>query len=129
MKRLIFVREVYQRIVRDSRLLQSNPALIDTKFARISIKLLRLATVNENQEERFSKMEELAGQVFDGLSDAIEELEKDVELNPKKFLGVALYPDKLWSWLSIFITLAFGMIQNKYANTDEWKVFEMYCNQ
>ena len=119
MKRLIFVREVYQRIVRDSRLLQSNPALIDTKFARISIKLLRLATVNENQEERFSKMEELAGQVFDGLSDAIEELEKDVELNPKKFLGVALYPDKLWSWLSIFITLAFGMIQNKYANTDE----------
>ena len=38
MRRLIFVRDVYQRIVRDPRLLKSSPVMHDTKFARLAIK-------------------------------------------------------------------------------------------
>ena len=60
MRRLIFVRDVYQRIVRDPRLLKSSPVMHDTKFARLAIKLLKDATKDENPEERLQKMEELA---------------------------------------------------------------------
>ena len=49
--------------------------------------------------------------MYEALSDAIDELEKDVELNPKKFLGIVLYPDRLWSWFITLITLGFGLAQ------------------
>ena len=81
MRRLIFVRDVYQRIVRDPRLLKSSPVMHDTKFARLAIKLLKDATKDatkdENIDERLQKMEEMAQRVFEGLGDAIEALEKD----------------------------------------------------
>ena len=50
--------------------------------------------------------------MYDSVSEAIEELEKDVEKNPKKFLGVALYPERLWSWFVTLATLAFGFLQS-----------------
>ena len=56
-------------------------------------------------------MQEIAQNVYEGLSDAIDELEKDVELNPKKFLGIVLFPDRLWSWFITLITLGFGLAQ------------------
>ena len=77
MKRLIFIREVYQRIVRDQRILRSNPNTLETKFTRLAIKMLRNASKDEDPKERFEKMSEIANQVFEGLSDAIEELERD----------------------------------------------------
>ena len=56
-------------------------------------------------------MIEIATAVYEALTDAIDELEKDVEMNPQKFLGVALYPDKLWSWFLTLATLGFGLLQ------------------
>ena len=54
-------------------------------------------------------MEEIGMKVFEGLSEAIEELEKDLELNPRKFLGIPLYPGDLWSGFIFFVTLALGL--------------------
>ena len=58
-------------------------------------------------------MQELADQVYDRLSEAIDQVEKDLEFNPKKFLGIALYPDQLWSWVTFAATIAFGLLQSK----------------
>ena len=55
-------------------------------------------------------MKELAINTYEALTDAIDELEKDVDLNPKKFLGIALYPDQLWSWFVTLATLGFGLV-------------------
>ena len=59
------------------------------------------------------KMEELAYKVYEGLADAIDEIEKDAELNPREFLGFALYPDSLWSVLSFMLAIGFGMVQQR----------------
>ena len=55
--------------------------------------ILRDATSDLSGEERTEKMLEIATGVYEALTDAIDELEKDVEMNPKKFLGIALYPE------------------------------------
>ena len=38
MRRLIFVRDVYQRIVRDPDMIKCSPVMHDTQFARLAIK-------------------------------------------------------------------------------------------
>ena len=58
-------------------------------------------------------MKEMAETVYESLTDAIDELEKDLDLNPKRFLGIALYPDQLWSWSVTLATLGFGLAQQK----------------
>ena len=63
-------------------------------------------------------MKVLAEKVYDGLSEAIEELEKDVELNPRRFLGIALYPENLWSSFVASATIAFGLFQNRIFPDD-----------
>ena len=55
-------------------------------------------------------MEDLANQVYERLSEAIDEVEKDLEFNPRKFLGIALYPEQLWSTFTFGATIAFGLI-------------------
>ena len=54
-------------------------------------------------------MEELAEKVYNGLSEAIEVLEKDLEFNPRTYLGVVLYPEKLLSIFTFGATIAFGL--------------------
>ena len=49
--------------------------------------------------------------------DAIEELEKDVDLNPRKFLGIALFPDRLWSWFITLATLGLGLAQQHLSKS------------
>ena len=75
----------------------------------LSVNLLRSATVHLDGESRLEKMQEIAETVYASLTDAVEELEKDVELNPTRFLGIALYPDKLWSWFITLLTLGLGL--------------------
>ena len=58
-------------------------------------------------------MQEIAGTVYVCLGDALNELGKDVELNPKEFLGFALYPEQLWSWFVTLLTFGFAMAQKK----------------
>ena len=55
-------------------------------------------------------MEELAYKSYEGLTDATDEIEKDADLNPRTFLGFALYPESLWSGLSFIFVIGFGMI-------------------
>ena len=113
MKRLIFLKEVYQNIVRDSRVLNQNPKRLTTKVERISVTLLRNATSDLEGDARIEKMKEMAETVYGSLGDAIDELEKDLDLNPKRFLGIALFPDKLWSWTVTLATLGIGLAQQK----------------
>ena len=110
MKRLIFLKEVYQDIYRDTRVLSQNPKRLSTKIQRLSVILLRNATTDLEGAEKLEKMQELAETVYGALADSVDELEKDLDLNPKKFLGIALYPDLLWSWFVTLATLGFGLI-------------------
>ena len=75
------------------------------------MKLLRDATSDLSGQERLDRIQEIAEKVYESLSDAIEELEQDAEKNPRRFLGVALYPDRLWSWFITIATLGFGFLQ------------------
>ena len=44
MRRLIYLRENYWRIITDSRILRANPKTLDTRLARVAIYLLRNQT-------------------------------------------------------------------------------------
>ena len=55
-------------------------------------------------------MRDLATNVYESLGNAVEELEKDIELNPKRFLGLTLYPENLWSLFSVLATIGFGLL-------------------
>ena len=110
-KRLIFLKEVYQWIVKDHSIIKQNPKKLNTKVQRLAVTILRNSTSDLKGEEKTEKMIEIATAVYEALTDAIDELEKDVEMNPQKFLGVALYPDKLWSWFLTLATLGFGLLQ------------------
>ena len=94
------------------------PVMHDTKFTRLAIKQLRDATKDEDPDERLQKMEELAYKVYEGLGDAIETLEKDQELNPKGFFGIALYPENLWSLFCIMVTIGLGHAQRNSEEQD-----------
>ena len=72
---------------------------------------MRDATRDKSGEEKFEAMQEKGMEVFEGLSEAIEQLEKDLELNPKEFLGIPLYPGDLWSGFIFLITLGLGLAQ------------------
>ena len=56
-------------------------------------------------------MREIAAEVYDGMSEAIEEVEKDLDYNPRKFLGIVLYPESLLSLVTFLLTIAFGLFQ------------------
>ena len=90
-------------------MLNQNPKRSSTRVKRLSITLLRNATKHLDGEARMEMMKEMSVTVYESLIDAIDELEKDVDLNPKKFLGIALYPDKLYSWFVTLATLGFGL--------------------
>ena len=90
-------------------MLNQNPKRLSTRVKRLSITLLRNATTHLYGEARIEMMKEMAVTVYESLIDAIDELEKDVDLNPKQFLGIALYPDKLYSWFVTLATLGIGL--------------------
>jgi hypothetical protein len=63
-------------------------------------------------EERVEKMQELAEKSHAAVSNAIEEVQADVEYDPTKFLGIfVLYSDTLWSIFVTVATLAFALMQ------------------
>ena len=61
-------------------------------------------------------MKELASEVYDAMSEAIDEVEKDMTYRPQKFLGIALYPDSIWTITTFLTTIAFGLFQANYSN-------------
>ena len=66
----------------------------------------------------YAKRQELTNKAYDSLTEAVEELEKDLELNPRKFLGVALYPGQIWSAATFVGAIVFGIIQQKLQPDD-----------
>ena len=91
-------------------MLRTNPDTLDNKIHQLGVWQLLNRTKDLKGERRIAKMRELACEVDDTLSMAIEELEKDLELNPRSFLGVALYPDKLWSSVTFAATIGLGLL-------------------
>ena len=61
-------------------------------------------------------MSEIAERTLNSLSDAIDEVEKDITYNPREFLGVALYPDSIWSFLVLILTTALAMLQASWKD-------------
>ena len=53
-------------------------------------------TKDLNGEERWERMKELANEVYDALTEAVDEVEKDVLFNPREFLGVVLQPEEIF---------------------------------
>ena len=71
--------------MRDQNILQQNPKRLDTKIQRCATTILREATSDLKGDEKLEKMTELATSVYEALSEAIDELEKDEALNPYLF--------------------------------------------
>ena len=109
------LREIYQRLVRDPQLLKDNPVRIQNRIQQLGVKMLRRQTADLTGEERLEKMTELAGETYDSLSEAIDEVEKDITYSPREFLGVPLYPDSIWGYLSLIATTAFALFQSNLS--------------
>ena len=46
------------------------------------------------------------------MSEAIDEVEKEVTYNPRTFLGIALYPDSIISFVSFLFTIAYTLYES-----------------
>ena len=114
-KKLLKIREVYQRLLRDDEFLKANPVNIPNRIQQLGLKQLRLATKDLQGDERTEKMKELAQETYDSLTEAIDEVEKDITYNPREFLGIALYPDSIISFASLLATTAFALFQSTMA--------------
>ena len=75
--------------------------------------MLRNATTDKEGEERIELMRELAEGINGSLNNAISELSRDIRLNPRRFLGVTLYPKRLWGWFVTLATIGLSLFQQK----------------
>ena len=78
-----------------------------------------MQTKELQDEERYEKMTELAEQIYERLGIAIEELEKDLEYDPQRFFGIAMWPDTIWSTVTTFATLTAGFLVQDYMAIKE----------
>ena len=85
---------------------------LENRTLKIAVHKLKVATEGLQGEERIYRMKELASEMIDALSEAIDEVQSDLEYNPRKFLGIALYPDSIWSLLVFALTIMAGLIQS-----------------
>ena len=60
-------------------------------------------------------MQELVEQVYDSLTEAIDEMEKDITYNPREFLGVALWPDSIYSLITTLASLGLALFSSNFA--------------
>ena len=61
-------------------------------------------------------MQNKAYEVYEGLNDAVEKLQADIEFNPRQFLGISLFPDELWSAFLFISAGAFGLLQDNFSS-------------
>ena len=90
-------------------MLKANPITINNRIQQLALMLLRHETVDLQGEERWQAMQEEAEKVYDALTEAVDECEKDVTFNPREFLGIALYPDSIYGWVTTFFTVGFAL--------------------
>ena len=63
-------------------------------------------------------MREIADEVYEAISEAIEEVDKDLAYNPKKFLGMVLFPESIISVVSFLATIGFGLFSASMQSTE-----------
>lgn len=51
----------------------------------------------------------MAQEVYDGIAEAIDEVEKDLTYNARKFLNFELWPESIWSLVTFLGTIALGL--------------------
>jgi hypothetical protein len=73
----------------------------------------------EDRDERLEKMKEITAEVYDAISEAIEELDKDLTFRPKKLLGFEMYPDRIYTFVTTTATIGLTLIQNSVSATTE----------
>ena len=78
--------------------------------------MLREATQGLEGEERVTAMIDKAENLLNTLSDAIDEVEKDITYNPREFLGIPLYPDSIWGFVSLLLTTALALLQSTWQD-------------
>ena len=81
---------MYQRIIRDDKVLKTNPVQILNRTQQVGLMQLRNETKHLKGEARWDRMREMANEVYDALTEAVDEVEKDVAFNPREFLGIVL---------------------------------------
>ena len=71
--------------------------------------MLRHETQHLHGDEKWEAMQTEAEAVYDALTEAVDEVEKDVTFNPREFLGIALYPDSTFGWATTLFTVGFAL--------------------
>ncbi len=102
--------------MRDRRVLFSHPLRIENRIQQIAVKEYKRITATMPADEKEWRTQELAERTHETLGDAIDQLEKELDYTPIKFLGkFALYPDTLKSILTTILTVAFALFQSNYV--------------
>ena len=80
---------------------------------------LRRETSHLTGDQRWDAMKELAIEVYDALTEAVDEVEKEVEFNPREFLGIVFYPEDIFAWATTLFTLGLGLLQSGVGGGDD----------
>ena len=71
-RQIIEFRKIVQRVVRDRRVLMSNPIRIEHRVQQIAVKEYKRLTAHLSGEEREEKMLALAEKTYETLTDAMD---------------------------------------------------------
>ena len=80
---------------------------------------LRNQTSHLKGDEKFIAMREMANEVYDALTEAVDEVEKDTLFNPREFLGIVLQPEQIFAWATTLFTLGLGLLQSNLDDAKE----------
>lgn len=107
-KRLVFLKGVLQRIIRDEDMLVSNVNRIRQLVTKRAVAYLQAQTADiEDKAERRAAMIEMAGAAYEAINEGIDLLEKELEFTPQELLGLAMYPDRITGIISAAAAFAF----------------------
>ena len=59
-------------------------------------------------------MRELADEVYSGLTEAIGVVNLDLTYNARKFLGIELWPESIWSMVTFLGTIAIALAESTF---------------
>ena len=60
-------------------------------------------------------MHEKALGIYDSMVWAMDEVDKDMQINPIEYLGIALYPSSLFQYAAFVSTLLFALLEQKLS--------------
>ena len=100
---------MYLRILGDDDFMKANPFTISSRPQQLALTSLRNACKDLEGDAKWEAMKEEAQTVYDALSEAVDVIEKDLTFNPREFLGIVLYPESIYGWVTTLITVGFGI--------------------